>query len=80
MTSAAAWQRCGGSVISGSGSAKHGGGAQRDGGSAVAAAWRLRQWRQRDSATSAAAWQGRGGSGSAKPEFEKSKVNWPVDL
>jgi hypothetical protein len=31
-------------------------GAQRDGGSAVAAKQRLRQWRQRDSATSAAAW------------------------
>jgi len=27
---------------------KHGGGEQRDGGSAVAAARRLRRWRQRD--------------------------------
>ena len=37
------------------GSAKHGGGAQRNGGSAVAAAQRLRRWRQRDSAMSATA-------------------------
>ena len=48
------------------GSAKHGGGAQRDGGSAVAAAQRLRRWRQRDSAMSAAAWRRQGGGGSAK--------------
>jgi hypothetical protein len=57
-----AWRGRGG----GGGSAKHDGGAQRDGGSAVAAAWRLRWWRQRDKATSAAAWRRRGGGGSAK--------------
>ena len=54
------------------GSAKRGGSAQRDGGSAVAAARMLRRWRQRDSAMSAAAWRQRssgssvsGGGGSA---------------
>jgi hypothetical protein len=47
----------GGSVSGGGSSAKRGGGKQRDGGSAVAAARRLRRWRQRDSATLAAAWQ-----------------------
>ena len=46
------------------GSAKHGGGAQRDGSSAVVVAWRLRRWRQRDSATSAEAWRRHGGGGS----------------
>ena len=46
------------------GSAKRGGSAQRDGGSAVAAARMLRRWRQRDSAMSAAAWRQRSGGGS----------------
>ncbi len=39
-------------------------GAQRDFGSAVAAARWLRRWRQRDIVTSAAAWRLRGGGGS----------------
>jgi hypothetical protein len=38
------------------GSVKRSGGAQHDGGSALAAGWRLRQWRQGDSTMSAAAW------------------------
>ena len=41
--------------LCGGGSGKHGSGAQRDGGSAVAAAQRLRRWRQCNSAMSAAA-------------------------
>ncbi len=52
-TSVVAWRRRG----AGGGSAKHGGGAQRNGGSPVAAAWRLRRWRQRNRVTSAAAWR-----------------------
>jgi hypothetical protein len=67
VTLVAAWRRCrvSGSVSGSGGSAKRGGGAQRDGGSAVAAARRLRQWPQRDSAASAVAWWQRSGGGSS---------------
>ena len=68
-TSAEAWRHySGGSSISGGGcSVKRGGGEQRDGGSAVAAAWMLRRWCQRDSATLTVAWRrSGGGGGSAK--------------
>jgi hypothetical protein len=53
VTLAAAWRR------------RCGGGAQRNGGSAVAAARWMRRWRQRDIVTSAAAWRRRGGGSSA---------------
>ena len=48
------------------GSAKHGGGKQRGGGSAVAAVWRLHRWRQRHTATSLVACRQLGSVGSAK--------------
>ena len=62
----AAWQQRGdcGSVSGGGGSAKHGRGAQRDSGSTVAEAQRLRRWQQCNSMMLAPAWQRRGHSGS----------------
>jgi hypothetical protein len=52
-TASARWQQHGG--------CGDGGGAQRDGFSAVAAARRLRRWRLRNSATASARWQQHGG-------------------
>jgi hypothetical protein len=63
--SAVAWRRC----SAGGGSAKRGGGAQRGGDSAVAAARRLRWWRQRDSATSTAAWR-------RQRQWQQCKAQW----
>jgi hypothetical protein len=62
---AAAWRQLGGGSVSGStGSAKRGGSAQRNGGSTVAAVWRLWRWQKRNSTILAAAWRRRGGGSS----------------